>query len=65
MVYITMALGVNTLLGTNFGFASHPPHNPSLIDHLGPWPWYLVSMQAIALALFFLLALPFRRRENS
>lgn len=58
-VYIVCALGVNTSLGSNFGFASHKPSNPSLLDHLGPWPWYLVSLQGIALLLFLLLSLPF------
>ncbi len=62
VAYHACALMVNTLLGTNFGFASRPPDNPSLIDHLGPWPWYLLWMQVIALMLFFLLALPWSRR---
>jgi len=61
LVYLVMVFGVNRVLGTNFGFATHPPDNPSLLDHLGPWPWYLVSSLGIALVLFFLLALPFRR----
>ena len=54
----------NSLLGSNFAFASRPPDNPSLIDHLGPWPWYLLAMQFIALLFFFLLALPFLRRDG-
>ena len=59
VVYLIFAMAVNKLLGTNFAFASHPPVNPSLIDQLGPWPWYLLWMQGIALVLFYLLALPF------
>ncbi len=58
--YLCMVMGVNRALGTNFGFASHPPDNPSLLDHLGAWPWYLVSSLGMALVLFSLLALPFR-----
>jgi len=60
VAYLAFALGVNHLLQTNFGFANRPPENPSLIDHLGPWPWYLLSMQAIAICLFLLLALPLK-----
>lgn len=59
--YLLMVLCVNRLWGTNFGFACRPPANPSLIDHLGPWPWYLVSGLGLALGVFFLLALPFKR----
>lgn len=59
--YLAVAMSVNRWLGTNFGFASRPPENPSLIDYLGPWPWYLVGMQALAIVFFQALTLPFRR----
>lgn len=61
LVYQGFALLVNTVLKTNFAFASRPPDNPSLIDHLGPWPLYLFAMQALALMLYLLLALPFKK----
>ena len=64
METLAFAMTVNKILGTNFGFAAGPPPNPSLIDHLGPWPWYLVSMSAIAFVLYLLLALPFAGRER-
>jgi len=64
VAYHAGALLVNSLLGTNFGFASRPPDNPSLIDHLGPWPWYMLWMQMIALVLFYLLALPWSRQPR-
>lgn len=60
--YLLTAMGINALLGTNFAFASRPPDNPSLIDHLGPWPLYLISLNVICLAVFLLLALPFLGR---
>ena len=64
IAYLLFAMTVNRVLGTNFGFASRPPDNPSLIDHLGPWPWYLFSMQAIAVCVYFLLALPLCRKPE-
>lgn len=64
VAYIIFALAVNQSLDTNFGFASRPPDNPSLIDHLGPWPWYLISLQGIAFAMFILLAWPLIRRAE-
>ena len=59
--YLLMVLSVNPLLHTNFGFVSRLPDNPSLLDQLGPWPWYVGWSMSIALAVFFLLALPFKR----
>lgn len=64
VLYLLFAMAVNSLLGSNFAFASRPPDNPSLIDHLGPWPWYLVSMLGLAVVFYLLLALPFVRKKG-
>lgn len=60
--YLVVALVANHLLGTNFGFLAGKPDNPSLLDHLGPHPVYLLWLELIAAAIFLLLALPFRRK---
>jgi hypothetical integral membrane protein (TIGR02206 family) len=65
IIYLMFAAGVNQLLGSNFAFATRPPDNPSLIDHLGPWPWYLGSLLGIALVFFFLLNLPFLKTQRT
>jgi len=36
-------LGFNALAGTNYGFVTAEPENPSLLDLLGDWPWYLAA----------------------
>ena len=51
--------------GTNFGFAARKPENPSLLDHMGPWPIYLVWMQVLGGLFFSLLALPVLRRKDA
>ncbi len=63
-LYLLLAMAVNAWLGTNFGFAARKPANPSLLDHLGPWPLYLLWMQVLAAVLFSLLALPVLRRDR-
>jgi hypothetical integral membrane protein (TIGR02206 family) len=64
VIYLIFAIAANHLLGSNFGFASRPPDNPSLIDHLGPWPLYLFSLQGIALGCYFILTLPFLLKRS-
>ncbi len=64
VIYLGVVLVVNHFTGSNFAFVSHPPVNPSLIDHLGPWPWYIFSLLGIALVLYFLLVLPFVRHAK-
>jgi hypothetical integral membrane protein (TIGR02206 family) len=64
-LYLLFAGLMNAWLGTNFGFLAHPPPNPSLIDHLGPWPYYILAFEVIALLLFLLLTLPWLRKNRS
>ncbi|MBI3087848.1 MAG: TIGR02206 family membrane protein [Candidatus Omnitrophica bacterium] len=52
-VYVVIAGLLNWQLGTNFGYLARKPAHPSLLDALGRWPWYIVGVEGIALALFF------------
>lgn len=63
ITYQGLALGLNIILNTNFAFASRPPENPSVIDHLGKWPLYLFSLQGIALLFYVFLALFVRDKK--
>jgi hypothetical integral membrane protein (TIGR02206 family) len=51
---------VNVLLGTNFMFLRGKPLGSTPLDWMGPWPVYIAVASAVALALYHLLALPFR-----
>jgi hypothetical integral membrane protein (TIGR02206 family) len=62
-VLLVIALIVNHITGGNYLFVSYKPSNPSLLDYLGPFPWYIVSLEAVALLLFYVLYLPFSKRK--
>jgi hypothetical integral membrane protein (TIGR02206 family) len=49
----------NRAVGGNYLFLAYKPPAATLLDYLGPWPWYWVSMEAIGLALVVTLYLPF------
>ncbi|MGH3949855.1 MAG: TIGR02206 family membrane protein [Pseudonocardiaceae bacterium] len=51
----------NSLAGTNYGFLNAKPDTPSLLDVLGPWPWYLVPVIALVLGTWALMTWPWVR----
>ena len=62
---LALVAGVADLLtGGNYMFLRHPPASPTLINLLGPWPWYLGGAAVIGFGLLALLDLPFRLRRR-
>ncbi len=58
-VYMAAVGAWNLLAGTNFGYLCGKPSGPSLLDHFGPWPWYLLWLEAFGILTILLLLLPF------
>ncbi|MHB1989121.1 MAG: TMEM164-related integral membrane acyltransferase [Acidimicrobiales bacterium] len=55
---------VDWLTGGNYMYLRRRPGAFTLLDVLGPWPWYIASAAAVAVALFLLLDLPFSLRRK-
>ena len=58
-IYLAAAGTVDFLLGPNYGYLRSKPLNPSLLDYLGPWPLYILSLEGIALLSYVVYYTPF------
>ena len=56
MVFVGL---VNWLIGSNYLFIAHKPETPSVIDLLGPWPWYILGLEVIGVMTCLILYTPF------
>ncbi|GEL08211.1 TIGR02206 family membrane protein [Salisediminibacterium halotolerans] len=67
MIFLNILLpfiyGVNLLTGGNYWFIMEKPAGGSLLDILGPHPWYILGMEGAAVVLFTLLWLLFGTRR--
>ncbi|PIE32474.1 TIGR02206 family membrane protein [candidate division KSB3 bacterium] len=63
-IYAVFVGIVNAMVGSNYLFIARKPDMPTLLDVLGPWPWYILAMEALALVLCLLLYLPFAIKDK-
>ncbi|RRR69124.1 MAG: TIGR02206 family membrane protein [Candidatus Viridilinea halotolerans] len=57
LIFIPVAL-VNWLTGGNYMFLARTPVYATLLDWLGPWPWYIVALQLLGFVVCVLVYLP-------
>ena len=64
IAYAALVGVVDAVTGADYMFLRAKPDTPTLLDDLGPWPWYILSATALGLALFAILDAPFRLRQR-
>jgi hypothetical integral membrane protein (TIGR02206 family) len=55
---------IDAVTGGDYMYLRQVPGTWTLLSVLGPWPWYIVSAAVVALVLFTLLDLPWRRTRR-
>ena len=52
---------LNAVLGSNYGYLNAKPVTHSLLDILGPWPWYVVVEAVLIVVGWALITWPWNR----
>ncbi|MDO5032616.1 TIGR02206 family membrane protein [Corynebacterium sp.] len=60
-LWMATAMTVNAKTDGNYGFLNHAPGSPSIINLLGPWPWYILSETVAVAAAWAGLTWPWQR----
>ncbi|MBP2371082.1 YwaF family protein [Pseudonocardia parietis] len=63
-VWAALTMTFNAVAGTNYGFLNHKPNNPSLLDLLGPWPWYVAVELVLVVVGWSLITWPWTRARS-
>ena len=69
-VYLVAIHLMNQVLGSNYSYTMQKPFGPTILDFMGPWPWYIIGGEVLMFIMFLLLMIPFmgtksRQVENS
>lgn len=64
LIWGVLIVGFNSLTGANYGFLNAKPSNPSLLDLMGGWPWYLGVELIVGLVAWWLVTWPWTRRRH-
>jgi hypothetical integral membrane protein (TIGR02206 family) len=65
VVWAAVTFTFNAIAGTNYGFLNGKPSTESLLDVLGPWPWYIFVAASLILVVWALMTWPWQRIRSS
>ncbi|SFQ69608.1 conserved hypothetical integral membrane protein TIGR02206 [Psychrobacillus psychrotolerans] len=63
-ILLPFLFAINFIVDGNYMFLQEKPKGGSLLDFLGPYPWYVLSLEFVAIGVFCCLWLLFRNRSK-
>ncbi|MCL6571778.1 MAG: TIGR02206 family membrane protein [Bacillus sp. (in: Bacteria)] len=64
-VLLPIIIFINKMVDGNYLFLSHKPDSASLLDMLGPYPWYILSLEGLLITLSLVIWLIFRKKAGN
>jgi hypothetical integral membrane protein (TIGR02206 family) len=58
-------MSLNFAVGSNYGYLNAKPVSASILDVLGPWPWYVVVEALLIAGAWALLTWPWNRKASA
>lgn len=63
-VWAAVVMSLNLSFGSNYGYLNGKPAGGSVLNLLGPWPWYVVVEVVLAAGVWALLTWPWNRHQE-
>jgi hypothetical integral membrane protein (TIGR02206 family) len=63
--WVAVTLTFNGVAGTDYGFLNRKPTTASLLDVMGPWPWYLVVAGSLVVLVWAAMTWPWERARSA
>lgn len=63
-VWAATLMALNQIFGSNYGYLRAKPSSHSLLDLLGPWPWYVGIEVVLVISVWALMTLPWVRSRD-
>lgn len=60
-VWAVGVMGLNFVIGSNYGYLNGKPSVHSALDLLGPWPWYVLVEVVLVIGVWALMTWPWNR----
>jgi hypothetical integral membrane protein (TIGR02206 family) len=64
-VWAVVVYVFNLVADTNYGYLNDKPSSASILDLLGPWPWYVFAEIGIVIVVWALMTWPWTARSRS
>lgn len=64
LTWVAVTMTFNSIAGSNYGFLNAKPATASLLDVMGPWPWYVLVGAVLVAGVWAAMTWPWERRRR-